>query len=131
MSKFKVQFQRGTSLQQFLHGFGSEEQCRKAVYRMRWPNGFCCPACGHDSHCQPHTRALSECHRCQHQTSLTAGTVMAPTHLPLTQWFLAMYLLSQSKNGTRSTICAIQEATPSQPCSDFMSFPRANYPPSC
>lgn len=51
MSKFKVQFQKGMSLKQFLGEFGSEEQCRKAVYQMRWPNGFCCPACGHHSHC--------------------------------------------------------------------------------
>jgi transposase-like protein len=99
MSKFKVQFQKGMSLQQFLHEFGSEEQCRQAVYQLRWPDGFRCPSCGHPGHCQLHTRALLECHRCQHQTSLTAGTVMAHTRLPLTQWFLAMYLLTQSKNG--------------------------------
>jgi transposase-like protein len=99
MSKYKVQFQKGMSLQQFLSEFGSEEQCREAVWQMRWPNGFRCPSCGHHSHCQLHTRALIECHGCQHQTSLTAGTVMAHTQLPLTQWFLAMYLLTQSKNG--------------------------------
>jgi transposase-like protein len=86
-------------LQQFLHEFGSEEQCRRTVYQMRWPNGFRCPSCGHHSHCQLHTRALIECHRCHHQASLTAGTVMAHTKLPLTQWFLAMYLLTQSKTG--------------------------------
>jgi len=67
MSKFKVQFQKGMSLQQFLHEFGSEEQCRKPVYQIRWPHGFCCPACGHHSHCQLHNRALLECHRCQHR----------------------------------------------------------------
>ena len=37
--------------------------------------------------------------RCRHQVSLTAGTVFANTKLPLTRWFLAMYLLTQSKNG--------------------------------
>lgn len=99
MSKYTVQFQKGMSLQQFLNEFGSEEQCQQAVYQMRWPNGYRCPSCGHHSHCQLHSRALIECHRCHHQASLTAGTVMAHTKLPLTQWFLAMYLLTQSKTG--------------------------------
>lgn len=99
MSKYTVQFQQGMSLQQFLSEFGSEDQCHQAVFRIRWPEGFRCPSCGHHSHCQLKTRAVLECHGCQHQTSLTAGTVMAHTKLPLTTWFLAMYLLSQSKNG--------------------------------
>lgn len=99
MSKYAVQFQQGMSLQQFLNEFGSEDQCRQAVFRMRWPDGFRCPSCGYPSHCQLKTRAVLECHGCQHQTSLTAGTIMAHTKLPLTQWFLAMYLLTQSKNG--------------------------------
>jgi len=99
MSKYAVQFQQGMSLQQFLSEFGNEDQCRRAVFCMRWPDGFCCPSCGHHSHCQLQSRPLIQCHRCHHQTSLTAGTVMAHTKLPLTQWFLAMYLLTQSKNG--------------------------------
>jgi hypothetical protein len=40
-----------------------------------------------------------QCKSCRHQTSLTAGTVMAATKLPLTTWFLAIYLLSQAKTG--------------------------------
>jgi len=44
------------------------------------------------------TRGLLQCKRCRHQTSLTAGTVLAYSKLPLTTWFLAMYLLKQQKN---------------------------------
>lgn len=44
-------------------------------------------------------RGLFQCHRCRRQTSLTAGTVFAGTKLPLTKWLLAIYLLTQSKNG--------------------------------
>ena len=40
-----------------------------------------------------------QCHCCRHQTSLTAGTIFHATHLPLTTWFLAIYLLTQRKNG--------------------------------
>jgi hypothetical protein len=37
--------------------------------------------------------------RLRHQTSVTAGTLFACTKLPLTTWFLAIYLLSQAKTG--------------------------------
>lgn len=33
--------------------FGEEEQCRAAPFRLRWPQGFVCPACGHDGYCVP------------------------------------------------------------------------------
>ncbi|WP_419609066.1 IS1595 family transposase, partial [Thiolapillus sp.] len=36
-------------------------------------------------------------HRCHRQTSLTSGTIFAATKVPLTKWFLAIYLLTQRK----------------------------------
>ena len=45
------------------------------------------------------TRALWQCRHCHHQASLTAGTLFEATKLPLTTWFLAMFLLTQQKNG--------------------------------
>ncbi|MFM1988930.1 MAG: hypothetical protein RJA99_1887, partial [Pseudomonadota bacterium] len=38
-----------------------------------------------------------QCAGCRHQTSLIAGTMMENTKLPLTKWFLAIYLISQAK----------------------------------
>lgn len=40
-----------------------------------------------------------QCRHCRHQASLTAGTIFEATKLPLTTWFLAMFLLTQQKNG--------------------------------
>ena len=99
MAKNEVQFQKGMSLPTFLQQYGTEEQCREAVFLRRWPQGFRCPECDHSSHCQLSCRPLLQCNRCHHQTSITAGTVFACTKLPLTTWFLAIYLLTQSKNG--------------------------------
>ena len=99
MAKNQVQFQKGMSLPEFLQQFGTEEQCRQAIFQRRWPQGFRCPECGHSSHCQLSCRRLIQCNRCHHQTSITARTVFANTKLPLTVWFLAIYLLTQSKNG--------------------------------
>ena len=58
-----------------------------------------CPECGRKRCCRLRCRNVFQCTRCRHQVSLTAGTVFANTKLPLRRWFLAMYLLTQSKNG--------------------------------
>jgi transposase-like protein len=102
MAKSQVQFQKGLSLPAFLALYGDEAQCRHAVFQWRWPKGFVCPECGHRGHCEIADRGLYQCHRCHHQTSLIAGTIFEYTKLPLTTWFLAMYLLTQPKNGISS-----------------------------
>jgi hypothetical protein len=48
MSKNKVQFQKGYSLADFIKDYGTEEQCRQALFNWRWPDGFRCPDCGSD-----------------------------------------------------------------------------------
>jgi transposase-like protein len=100
MAKNQVQFQKGLSLPEFLEQYGTEEQCRRAVYGWRWPRGFRCPECGHAGHCEILGSGLYQCHRCHHQTSLISGTLFEYTKLPLRIWFLGMYLLTQPKNGT-------------------------------
>ncbi len=96
-----IQFQQGMSLPEFLHCFGTEAACAEAVQRARWPNGFACPRCRGSAHCVlgAGSRRLFQCNACHHQASLIAGTVFASTKLPLTKWFLAIYLISQAKTG--------------------------------
>ena len=43
-----------------------------------------------------------QCRHCGHQATLTAGTIMQATKLPLTTWFLAFYLIGQAKTGISS-----------------------------
>jgi hypothetical protein len=102
MPRSTVQFQRGLSLTSFLATYGTEEQCREALYRIRWPSGFCCPRCGHRSCFLIKTRMLYQCTGCRTQTSLMSGTVFGCSKLPLTIWFLAIFLITQSKNGISS-----------------------------
>ena len=97
MSKNDIQFQKGISLHEFLQQYGTEEQCREALYRLRWPTGYVCPECGNTTGCEIQARKVYQCHHCHHQTSLTAGTIFHGTKLPLTKWFLAIYLLTQRK----------------------------------
>jgi transposase-like protein len=99
MSKNRVQFQKGLSLPDFFSAYGSEAQCAETLFRWRWPLGFVCPECGHgEGYTTIQTRGLLQCKHCRHQTSLTAGTVFAYSKLPLTTWFLALYLLTQQKS---------------------------------
>ena len=44
-------------------------------------------------------RQLYQCSRCHHQASVISGTIFEATKLPLTTWFLGLYLLTQTKNG--------------------------------
>jgi len=96
-----IQFQHGMSLAEFAASFGTEEQCAEALRRARWPDGFRCPRCGGAAHyvVGQGGRRRYQCAACRHQASLIAGTLLANTKLPLTTWFLAMYLLSQAKTG--------------------------------
>ncbi|WP_419626926.1 IS1595 family transposase [Thiolapillus sp.] len=101
MSINPIQFQRGLSLPDFLSQYGTEAQCESALEKVRWRDGFRCPQCGHD-HCTVFRRGqqpLYQCSACHHQTSLRVGTLFQASKLPLTTWFLAIYLITQAKNG--------------------------------
>jgi len=102
----RVQFQPGLSMPAFLQQFGTELQCAAAVEQARWPSGFRCPQCGNSGHCVLNAGSglhkTFQCQACRHQTSLIAGTLFQSTHLPLTLWFLAIYLISEAKTGLSS-----------------------------
>ena len=99
MCKNKIQFQRGYSLLELFHDYGTEEQCTQALFQWKWPEGFVCPECGTKSFCTLKCRKVYQCNHCHHQTSLTSGTIFSSTKLPLSQWFLAIHLITQSKTG--------------------------------
>ena len=100
----RIQFQPGVSMPEFFSRYGSEDQCAAALKALRWPQGFRCPRCD----CPEHYvvghggRSLFQCRGCRHQTSLTAGTLMDSSKLPLRTWFLAIFLISQDKTGLSS-----------------------------
>jgi len=97
----RVQFQKGLSMPEFLDRYGTEERCEQALVAARWPSGFVCPACGvmeSRTTFRRQGRLYWQCAGCQHQCSVTSGTVFGSTKLPLTRWFLAMQFLTQSKN---------------------------------
>ncbi len=102
MAKNIVQFQKGLSEAAFRLQYGTEEQCRAALFSWRWPQGFVCPKCGGTHSVVLRTRPVHQCSTCRHQVSLIAGTIFHATKLPLTTWFAAIYHLTQGKNGLSS-----------------------------
>lgn len=104
MARNSIQFQKGLSLPAFLRLYGTEEQCEAALEKARWPDGFRCPRCNGHEHGLVYGRRLKryQCRHCGHQATLTAGTIMQATKLPLTAWFLAFYLIGQAKTGISS-----------------------------
>jgi hypothetical protein len=97
----RIQFQPGLSLPRFTAQFGTEALCEAELERLRWPEGFRCPKCDHPQAYILHVGAHKtfQCRACRTQTSLIAGTLFQSTHLALTLWFLAIYLVSQAKTG--------------------------------
>lgn len=101
MAMNRIQFQPGLSMPEFLKGYGTEIQCEQALEAVRWPKGFSCPRCHGSAHyvVRDGVRKVFQCQSCRHQASLIAGTVFQGSKLPLTTWFLAIYLISQAKTG--------------------------------
>src|SRR4051812_18793673 len=93
---------KGLSEAEFRQRYGTETQCRAALFQLCWGKGWACPGCGHGGYAELKGRAVYQCNRCKRQVGLTAGTVFHGTKLPLTTWFLAIYQLSQSKGGMSS-----------------------------
>lgn len=87
------------SLVDFIEVFKTDDDCRKAIIKSRWPNGFICPRCQHSKGYEHHKRPLIECRSCGHQASATAGTILHGTKLPLKKLFLMLYLLVAEKDG--------------------------------
>ena len=87
------------TFQEFETWFGSEAVCRAYLRRLRWPEGFACPACGVAGEPAEMSRGLLRCRACGRQVSLTAGTIFQDTRKPLRTWFLAMWFITSQKNG--------------------------------
>jgi hypothetical protein len=76
--------------------FDNEDECIRALFLAKWPDGFICPRCEHRQAYLISTRRLPlyECSSCRTQTSLIAHTIMEGSRTPLHLWFQAIHLHS-------------------------------------
>jgi transposase-like protein len=86
-------------LPKLVNRFHSEDKCRAYLEELRWPEGVECPRCQSKKISRLAERKQYECSDCRYQFSVTAGTIMHDSHLSLWKWFLAIYLVTESKKG--------------------------------
>jgi len=94
------------SIFEVMQKYGTEEKCIKHLEAIRWPEGLKCIRCD-SARVMNFTakgktdkeRNLYECVDCRYQYSVTTGTIFHDTHLPLTKWFLGIYLICSAKKG--------------------------------
>jgi transposase-like protein len=82
--------------------FQSHELARQWLEARRWPDGPICAHCGVIGHAYATKKAgLYRCAEpaCRKDFSITTGTVMESSHIPLHKWMMAFYLMSSSKKG--------------------------------
>jgi len=86
---------------ELMERFGDEQSCRDYLEHLRWPRGVECPKCKGKKISSILKRDQYNCDNesCRYQFSVTADTQFHDTHLPLFKWFLATFLICQSRKG--------------------------------
>ena len=87
--------------------FHDEEKARKALEAELWPNGVECRHCGNaagkiakvEGKKRQHRLGLYYCNVCKSQFTVTVGTVLERSKIPLTKWLMAAHLFNSGKNG--------------------------------
>lgn len=84
---------------EFLDWFATEEACLAYLERLRWTQGFVCPRCGSVGDAYRASRTRLMCPSCQHQSSVTAGTIFDKTRTRLRVWLAAAWYQTNQKQG--------------------------------
>jgi transposase-like protein len=84
--------------------FNNEDAAREHLEAIRWPNGPFCPHCGESErvtrlHGKTTRAGLFQCNSCREHFTVTVGSVMERSHIPLTKWVLGFHLMAASKKG--------------------------------
>ena len=82
---------------EFTEHFSNEESCEQYLKEVREKQGVVCTKCGGTAHYWNKASKSWICKHCHHQTTLTSGTVMHGSNLPLRYWFIAIHLLTATK----------------------------------
>ena len=94
-----VRKKQAMNMMTLMECYHSDEKCRQVLEELRWPDGPRCPRCDSDKISRIHERSQFDCDSCRYQFSVTAGTIFHDSHLGLPKWFVATYLICESKKG--------------------------------
>jgi transposase-like protein len=86
--------------------FHDEDKAREALEAILWPDGPICPHCGCSDPARVakvagtgHRPGLYYCNDCKGQFTVTVGTVLERSKVPLTKWWIAARMMNSGKNG--------------------------------
>jgi len=84
--------------------FTDATKAREHLEEIRWPDGPFCPHCGETEKVyrlngKKHRPGLIFCNSCEGSFTVTTGSVMESSHIPLNKWVLAYRLMASSKKG--------------------------------
>jgi transposase-like protein len=86
--------------------FQDEDKAREALESELWPNGPICRHCGNSDpdkiakmQGKSHRPGLYYCNECKGQFTVTVGTVLERSKIPLTKWLMAAHMFNSGKNG--------------------------------
>ena len=98
------------TLSQVMKRFSSEVEAREYLEAIRWPNGPVCPHCKnsdqnkiwkiHANTAKKIRPGLYRCGECDKEFTVTVGTIFEDSHIPLSKWLVAWYMVASAKKGT-------------------------------
>lgn len=99
----------GAVLTELAQAYGDEVKARELLESWRWPKGPVCPHC-HNAGEKAISKLVAQgasrrgvrpgvyfCGACRRQFTVTVGTVLERSHVPLSKWLLALSLLCSAK----------------------------------
>lgn len=87
----------------FFTKFSTDEKCRAYLEHQRWGNIVHCPFCFKpDKIYKFRNNKTYKCGLCKLNFSVVKGTIFERSHIPLTKWFIAIYLFASHKKGISS-----------------------------
>lgn len=101
MTNFTITEDFPNSEIEFDQRFSNIDACYQYLAMNKWPDGFTCKKCGCNGYWVS-SKNIYICRRCEHQVSLTAGTIMHGTKKPITYWFKAMWWFTTRRSGVNA-----------------------------
>ncbi|HWD38425.1 MAG TPA: IS1595 family transposase [Fimbriimonas sp.] len=91
------------SLLQATRMFDSKEKAHEYLTNLRWPDGKVpCPECGGIEHWFLANQMRWKCKSCKRQFSVKVGTIFEDSPIGLDKWLIAVWLITDCKNGISS-----------------------------
>ena len=97
----KIDFTKFDSLISVADYFDTESKCKQTLAESRWGEDVVCPKCG-KHHCKLSKTGRYHCTECNHNFSVTVGTMFENTKISLRKWFFAIYMITSNKKGVSS-----------------------------